>query len=92
MNKSMFLIMMLTIYLIWFLVREYIKNMKMQKQFREDMIELTKFIVESKYQILLNDIKNLEMFHQKGGEYIIPDEVMNRIMGEIEVLEGKDEN
>lgn len=36
---------------------------------------------------IINGIKNLEIYHQNGGTYIIPAEVMNDIFCEIEDAE-----
>lgn len=39
---------------------------------------------KKKFKKVINDIKDLEIYHQNGGAYIIPVEVMNDIFGEIE--------
>lgn len=40
-----------------------------------------------KQKEIINDIKDLEIYRQNGGTYIIPVEVMNDIFGEIEDVE-----
>lgn len=76
MNKILIIVMYIIVLLLQYL--QYKKSSKLlQKQFKEDIYCI-------QYQLLVNKIKNLELFHKKGGTYIIPVEVMNQINGMIE--------
>lgn len=60
-------------------VEKYIYNiLEENKQLQQEL---------EKYKNIVEKMQQLEIYHQKGGTYVIPVEIINDLLGQIEELE-----